>query len=256
VLGRERPSAAAGSGARLDLDLELDAGKKLRIVGAGLDTMLRGKLRVKTLPDGTLVAFGEIDASNGTYRAFGQKLEIDRGALIFNGPIDDPALDVLALRKNLAVEAGVALTGTLKTPLATLTSNPPVPDSEKLSWVVLGHGVSDASAADTALLQAAAATLFSGDGAMPISQRIAQGVGLDEISLRNTGERASAEASGRALALGKRLSDKLYLEYEYGLEAASHLVRLHYALTRALGIRIETTGSTSNVGVNYRKSWD
>jgi translocation and assembly module TamB len=91
---------------------------------------------------------------------------------------------------------------------------------------------------------------------MPISQRIAQGVGLDEISLRNTGERASAEASGRALALGKRLSDKLYLEYEYGLEAASHLVRLHYALTRALGIRIETTGSTSNVGVNYRKSWD
>jgi translocation and assembly module TamB len=141
-------------------------------------------------------------------------------------------------------------------PLARLTSNPPVPDPEKLSWVVLGHGVSDASAADTALLQAAAATIFSGDGGVPISQRIARGVGLDEISLKSTGESASEEASDRAVALGKRLSSKLYLEYEYGLEAASHLVRLHYALTRALGIRVETTGDTSNVGVNYRKSWD
>ncbi len=256
VLGRERSAPAPGASARLDLDLELDAGKKLRVVGAGLDTFLSGKLRVKTLPDGTLVAYGKIDATRGSYRAFGQKLEIERGALIFDGPLANPALDVLALRKNLPVEAGVELTGTLETPLASLTSQPPVPDSEKLSWLVLGHAVSDASAADTALLQAAAATLLSGDGALPIGQRIVQRVGLDEIALRETGDRASAEASGRAVALGKRLTDKLYVEYEYGLEAASHLVRLHYALTRALSVRAETTGETSNLGVNFRKSWD
>ncbi len=256
VLGRERTTPGAAASTRLDLDLELDAGNNLRIVGAGLDTFLRGKLRVKTLPDGTLVAFGKIDADRGTYRAFGQKLEIERGSLIFNGPLVDPALDVLALRKNLAVEAGVELTGTLKTPLANLTSRPPVPDSEKLSWLVLGHAASDASAADTGLLQAAAATLLSGDGAVPIGQRVAHGVGLDEIALRETGNRASAEASDRAVALGKRLTDNLYIEYEYGLEAASHLVRLHYTLTRALSVRAETTGETSDLGVNYRKSWD
>jgi translocation and assembly module TamB len=255
VLGSARPEQN-GDAARLELDLALDAGKDLRIVGAGLDTYLRGELRVQTQPDGKLVAFGEIDARRGTYRAFGQKLEIERGSLIFDGPVDDPALDVLALRKNLPVEAGVELTGTLKTPLARLVSNPPVPDSEKLSWLVLGHGVSDASAADTALLQAAAASLFGGDGAVPIGQRIARGVGLDEISLRSTGDQATSEAAGRAVALGKRLTDKLYLEYEYGFEAASHLVRLHYLLTRALSVRAETSGATSNVGLNFRKSWD
>ncbi|HEU4430115.1 MAG TPA: translocation/assembly module TamB domain-containing protein, partial [Myxococcota bacterium] len=255
VLGSERREAN-GDAPRLELDLALDAGRNLRIVGAGLDTYLRGQLRVQTLPDGKLVAFGEIDARRGTYRAFGQKLEIERGSLIFDGPVDDPALDVLALRKHLPVEAGVELTGTLKTPLARLTSNPPVSDSEKLSWLVLGHGVSDASAADTALLQGAAASLFGGDGAVPIGQRIARGVGLDEISLRSTGDLATTEAAGRAVALGKRLSDKLYLEYEYGFEAASHLVRLHYLLTRALSVRAETSGTTSNVGLNFRKSWD
>jgi len=256
VLGRERRTPGANADVRLDLDLELDAGEKLRVVGAGLDAILHGKLRVKTLPDGTLVAYGEIDTSRGTYRAFGQKLEIERGQLIFNGAFDDPALDVLALRKNLPVEAGVALTGTLKAPLAQLTSSPPVPDSEKLSWLMLGHGVSDASAADTALLQAATATIFSGDGAMPIDQRIAKGIGLDEISLRNTGSRASTEATDRAVALGKRLSDKAYVEYEYGLEAASHLVRLHYTLTQWFSVRVETTGDTANLGVNFRWNWD
>ena len=35
-----------------------------------------------------------------------------------------------------------------------------------------------------------------------------------------------------------------------------HGAELFVLLTRALGIRVETTGDTSNVGVNYRKSWD
>jgi hypothetical protein len=34
------------------------------------------------------------------------------------------------------------------------------------------------------------------------------------------------------------------------------LVRLHYALSRAFSVRAETTGETSNLGVNFRKSWD
>ena len=50
---------------------------------------------------------------DGTYIAFGQKLTIDRGRVIFDGPPDNPALDVVALRKNLAVEAGIEITGSL-----------------------------------------------------------------------------------------------------------------------------------------------
>ncbi len=255
VLGRTRPARYAGQ-ARLDLDLELDAGKRLRVVGEGLDTLLQGKLRVRTLPDGTLVAVGKIDTSRGTYIAFGQRLEIERGSLIFNGPLDDPALDVLALRKNQAVEAGVELSGTLRQPLARLTSQPPVPDSEKLAWLVTGHGVSDASAADTALLQAAASTLLRGDRAVPITRRIAQGVGLDEIAFRERGPTTPGEAATRAVAFGKRLTDSIYLEYEYGLEAATHVLRLQYALTRTFSLRAETDGTTGDVGVNYRRSWD
>ena len=37
----------------------------------------------------------------------------------FQGPIDDPALNILALRKGLAVEAGVEVTGTVRQPKST-----------------------------------------------------------------------------------------------------------------------------------------
>jgi len=50
---------------------------------------------------------GTIEAVRGTYTTFGQRLTIQRGRLTFDGPLDNPALDVLAVRKNLQVEAGL-----------------------------------------------------------------------------------------------------------------------------------------------------
>lgn len=252
VTGREREPARKLDPTLLELDVTLDAGKDLSVRGIGIDTALSGKLRVRSFPDGHLEARGKIDARNGTYRAFGQNLEIEHGQLLFDGPLDDPALDVLAFRRNLAVEAGVELTGTLRLPLARLVSRPPVPDSEKLSWLVLGHGVADASASDLGLLQTAATTVISGSEATPIGQRIARGIGLDEIAIRGSG----TELTTQAVAVGKRITRDLYVEYEYGLAVASHLVRLQYTLTRAFSLRAETSGETSSVGVSYRKSWD
>ncbi len=71
-------------------------------------------------------------------------------SLLFDGPVDNPALDVVALRKNIAVEAGVELTGTVKVPRVRLVSNPPVPDGEKLSWLLTGQGLDRANRADLA----------------------------------------------------------------------------------------------------------
>jgi translocation and assembly module TamB len=252
VAGRERGPARKLDPTLLDLDVALDAGNDLTVRGIGIDTTLDGKLRVRSFPDGHLEARGKINAVHGTYRAFGQNLEIERGELLFDGPLDDPALDVLAFRRNLPVEAGVELTGTLRLPLARLVSRPAVPDSEKLSWLVLGHGVADASASDLGLLQTAATTVLSGSEATPIGQRIARGVGLDELAIRGSG----TELTTQAVAVGKRITRDLYVEYEYGLAVASHLVRLQYTLTRTFSLRAETSGETSSAGVTYRKSWD
>jgi translocation and assembly module TamB len=255
VLGRPRQQSQSAvpvsfQTTLLDLDLALDAGEHMHVIGAGVNTDLRGKVNLKTNARGVLEARGVLNSIRGEYFAFGQRLAIDRGRLIFDGPIDNPALDIVATRRNLAVAAGVEVTGNVRVPNVRLISDPPVSDSEKLAWLTLGHGLQDATGADLALLQAAASALIGRGSTIPVTQRIARQLGLDELSLKGGGQ-----ASGQVVAFGKRLSDKLYVEYQQGLAATSTVLRFSYALTRSLSVRLET-GLTNSLGFYFTRSYD
>jgi translocation and assembly module TamB len=161
------------------------------------------------------------------------------------------------LRPNLQVQAGVAVTGTVRVPRVQLTSEPPVPEGEILSWLVLGQGLDRTSTADTAALQAAAATLF-GRGRMPIGTSIAQSIGLDDIAIqggRGTSTAGASGAAGQVIAVGKRLSDNLYIVFEQGLSVANNALKIEYALTRSITLRAEA-GLISGVGIHYRRSFE
>jgi translocation and assembly module TamB len=243
----------------LTVDLTLDLGDRLTFSGEGIETGLSGVVQVTTGPRG-LLGRGTIRTVRGTYFAFGQQLTIDRGQLVFDGPLDNPGLDIVALRKNLAVEAGVTITGTVKVPVIQLTSNPPVPDSEKLSWLVLGQALDGSSGGDLAALQAASAVLLGPRG-KPVSATIAQRIGLDDISVRSASATAgraqpgTTGAEGQVVAVGKRLTDRLSLVYEQGLSLANNTLRLEYELTRSLRLRAEA-GTISGIGIFFRRSFD
>jgi translocation and assembly module TamB len=250
ILGQSR---AKEERARLPvaLDVQLDLGNDLEIRVQGLEGKLTGRAQLATNRDGELRAYGRLTTVNATFFAYGQKLEVDPGVLLFDGPIDNPSLQITAWRRNQAVEAGVQLTGTARAPRLQLVSQPPVPEGERLSWLVLGRPPSDATQADLGLLQAAAGALLSRGDAMPMDRRLARAVGLDEVSLRGTGE-----VQDRVVAFGKRLSDRLYISYEQGLGAvATNLVKLDLSLTQRLSLRAET-GTSSGLGFFYRFSWD
>ncbi len=257
IVGRPRqppPQSALGD-LPLKLDVQVDLGSNFKFSGDGLDTALSGKVRVATLPDGSLTGFGTIQAINGTYFALGQKLTIDHGQLIFDGPLDNPALDVVALRKNLAVEAGVEVTGTARFPRVRLVSNPPVPDNEKLAWLITGQGLNRASGGDLAALSAASAALL-GRGQRPLNQQIASRVGLDDISFGDSSvTTATGVTRGQVVTFGKRLSDRLTLVYEQGLTVATNALRIEYALSRTLTLRAEA-GVVGSFGIYYRRSFD
>jgi translocation and assembly module TamB len=242
----------------LTLNVDVDFGHNLTFEGSGLTTSLEGSVRVTTAPDGHLNGRGTITAAHGTYFAFGQKLTIDRGRLFFDGALDNPALDVVALRKNLAVEAGVEVTGTVKVPRVRITSNPPVPENEALAWLITGEGLGAGSRTDYAALSAASAALFS-RGGKPITTEIAQTMGLDDITVRGGGigggGGSAAGTTGQVIVFGKRISDRLTLGYEQGLSIAANALRLEYSLSNTLTLRAEA-GTVSGVGVYYRRTYD
>jgi translocation and assembly module TamB len=241
----------------LTLNVDVDFGRNLTFEGSGLTTSLEGSVRITTAADGHLNGRGTITAAHGTYFAFGQKLTIERGRLFFDGALDNPALDVVALRKNLAVEAGVEVTGTVKVPRVRITSNPPVPENEALAWLITGEGLGAGSRTDYAALSAASAALFA-HGGKPITTQIAQSMGLDDITVRGGGiggGTVSGATTGQVIVFGKRISDRLTLGYEQGLSIAANALRLEYTLSNTLTLRAEA-GTVSGVGVYYRRTYD
>ncbi|MBU1666514.1 MAG: translocation/assembly module TamB domain-containing protein, partial [Gammaproteobacteria bacterium] len=252
VLGREpeRGSATKGLPYAVELDLDLDLGDRFFLKGRGLDAQLGGALKLTGRQGLPLRANGGIRVVKGAYAAYGQRLEIERGLLNFQGPLDNPGLNILAMRKNQEVEAGVAITGSAQAPVVRLASNPTVPDSEKLSWLVLGHGISDAGSKEFDALQLAAGALLGAGESVTLQQRIAHAAGLEEVSLKGAGTLESS-----VLTLGKRLSSRAYLSYEQGLTGSAALVKINYTLSRRLSLRTQA-GTTPAVDLFYTFSFD
>jgi translocation and assembly module TamB len=181
--------------------------------------------------------------------AFGQKLDLERGRLIFDGSIDNPALDIRAMRKMSGVAAGVELAGTLHKPFVRVVSEPAMSENEALSWLILGHGPGDATGADLSMLPLAAAALLGQDGAG--TGGVAQKFGLDSIGLRG----GSGTTGGQFVTFGKRIADNINVAYEQSLGAMANVLKLELNLTRRVLLRAET-GETSGLGIFYRWAFD
>jgi translocation and assembly module TamB len=216
------------------LALDLDLGQKLRVRGRGLDTGLRGSVRIVN-PGGRLDVRGTINAQEGTYAAYGQKLSIERGIVAFAGPPDDPRLNILALRPNTDTRVGVAITGTLLTPRVRLFSDPEMSDTDKLSWLVLGRATDGLGRTDTALLQRAAVALLSGEGEAP-TDALMRNLGIDELSLKQS----DGDVRETVISLGKQLSRRWYLGYERGVNSTAGTWQLIYRIAQRFTLRAQS----------------
>ncbi len=211
-------------------------------------------------------ATGSIRARDGRFDAYGQQLSIERGVLTFQGLLDNPALDVRAVRKGLAVEAGVQISGTAQRPIVRLVSDPDLPDAEKLTWLVLGHGPDQMSAGDATVLLSAAGGLLGNDSGNLV-QKLKSTFGFDEFGVRQgdiggTGSRqpssrvagSSVDTTGstgnQILSVGKRLSSNAVLSYEQSLGKAESIVKLTVSLTRQVSV-IGRAGSDNALDIFY-----
>jgi translocation and assembly module TamB len=252
VSGRNDQEGVSAQHARnaLGFDMALDLGDSFYLKGKGLDAQLGGAVRLKGVNGALPSSSGTIQVIKGDYAAYGQRLVIDRGILNFQGPVDNPGLNIVATRKNLEVQAGVAITGSAQSPRVKLVSTPSVPDSEKLSWLVLGRGMDTANGQDFSALQLAAGILLPAGESVTLQQRIARSAGLEEISLKGSGSLEST-----VLTLGKRLSARAYLSYERGLAGAESLAKIDYSLTPRWLVPGQA-GTTPAVDLFYTLSFD
>jgi len=251
VVGQPPREPTAAQRIPLQLDLKLDLGDDFLFKGAGLDARLGGQLRVFTV-EGVLRGEGRIRVEAGRYSAYAQTLDIERGELSFVGPIDNPGLDVLAVRKTTTVKAGVQVRGTVQRPVVTLYSDPPLPDTEKLSWLVLGHGLEGGSQQEFALMQIAAGALLSQAESVSVQAQLAETLRIDSFGVR-AGE--GEDLATTVVSVGKRISSRVTLSYEQSLDGLNQVVKVLYQLSPR--VRFETqTGQQSSFDVFYTREYD
>ena len=257
-----------------NLDIDADLGGNFHFRGAGVESRLAGSVRIRAENNQSPRATGSIQTVDGQYDAYGQKLAIDRGIINFQGLIDNPGLNIRALRKNLEVEAGVEVGGTVQRPLVRLISEPNVPDAEKLSWLVQGRGLAGSAGADGALLLSAARTILGGgDSGGGVIRQLQNAFGIDVFGISSgsldgsavnqpTSRVASARgfdgggqtASGQIISVGKRLSSNALISYEQSMGSTESIVKLTVDLTQRLSL-IGRTGTTNAIDLFYSFSF-
>ena len=240
IIGKE---AAGRSGPPTRVNATLDLGDHFYIRASGFEGRLAGRLIMHGEPGELMHVTGSIAAQDAVFDAYGQRLQVERGIVNFQGPLDDPGLNILALRKGLEVEAGVEVTGTVRHPLVRLVSTPDVPDAEKLSWIVLGR-VPDTSGVDSSLLLAAAGSILGGQS----SSQLGKTLGIDQFSLsQQTGEDSQQV---QKLTVGKQLSSRARISYEQSLNVAGSVTIFSYTLTPRITI-VTRTGTEDALDIFY-----
>ena len=239
-----------------ELAITLDLGPDFRIQGRGISTRLAGTLQLRSTAGSNDAPrlTGEVRTIQGSYKAYGQQLDIEQGVLRFIGAYDNPALDILAIRPNLSQRVGVQITGTALAPRVRLYSEPELAEAEKLAWLVLGRSGANGGA-EAAVLQQAALALLGGNG-QGAAGGFASRLGLDELSFAGRSIKADGTTtSGATVTLGKRLSRNFYVAYERSLAGTLGTFSIFYDLSQRFTLRART-GEQSAVDLIFTYSYD
>ncbi|RDI97814.1 pathogenicity protein [Dyella solisilvae] len=229
-------------------------GEQAHVVGMGLDGKLRGQVVVSERPGRTTTGQGQVEVS-GTYTAYGQALQIDRGQLLFaSTPIDNPGLNIRAIRRlnpnatiDTGQQVGLNVTGTAQRPVLTVFSQPVMEQSDALSYLITGRPLSQLRSGEGSTVNAAAQALGSATGNL-LAKSIGQRLGIDDIGVSSS----DALNGGSAFTVGKFLSPRLYLSYGVALFDPGQVITLRYHFSRNWNLEAQSATSFNRATLNYR----
>lgn len=222
-----------------ETDVRLLLGDQVLVKMFGLDARLGGELRLSGIEGRHLSGHGQIEIVDGAFSTYGVKLGIERGRAVFaGGRLDNPAIDILALRPLGEVRAGVRISGSARTPEVKLYSEPKMADTEILSYIVLGRPVGEAGGELNLLMVAVGGLLSAGDSAV-LRNRLQSQLGIDTLELGSE----TGQTEDTVLRLGKYLTPDLYVSYGYSLFQRQSQLGLRYRLT-------DNWEAESNLGID------
>ncbi|MGR6862680.1 translocation/assembly module TamB domain-containing protein [Aliivibrio salmonicida] len=216
----------------------------------GLEGGLIGKLNITQKNKGPFIT-GEVNIKDGTYRSFGQDLEITKGKILFNGPADQPYVDIEAIRNpnntRDDVTAGVRVNGPADAPKIEIFSSPSMPQANALSYLLRGQDIGSdtgGNAMTTTLIGLSLAK--SGK----VVGEIGQAFGVQDLQLDTAG---SGEES--QVTISGYIAPDLQVKYGVGIFNSLGEFTLRYRILSDLYIEA-VSGVDGAVDLIYQFSFD
>jgi len=266
--GERAPEAAAPEGAFAPVALDVKIvvpdnlvirGKSLRPggpTGAALgdvNATIGGEVEVRKNAGAPVTLLGSVHPVRGTYEFQGRRFDLVRGGHVrFTGDTRiNPILDISATRliPNTGVEARVRVTGTMVAPELTLTSNPPLEESDILALIVFNRPVNELGTGERSSLAATAGGIATGFVAAPLGESIGKALDLDLFEITTSTE---AGDLGAGVTLGQQVGDRAFLklQQQFGDRNVTEFL-LEYQLNKFLRLQAtvapETTGSANRL---------
>jgi translocation and assembly module TamB len=215
-----------------------------------MNVTVGGNLDITKQPDAPIILLGSIDTVRGTYQFQGRRFDFVRGGTIrFIGEPDiNPILDVSATRTipSTGIEARVHITGTVRKPELSLTSTPPLDESDILSLIVFNRPVNELGSGERASLATTAGGIATGFIAAPLGQSIGKALDLDQFEITTTTDEG---ALGAGLTVGQQFGDRMFfrLRQQWGERTTTEFM-LEYQLTDFLRVQGSGAPESTNAG--------
>lgn len=240
IVGVEREEPVVRS---LNMDVNVRVGDdRVTFDAFGVTGDLEGSLRIANDMD----TRGTLQLVDGQYEAYGQELELRRARLLFVGNLTQPYLDIEAVRTVDTVVAGIRLSGPVQSPETEVFSNPDMPQTDALSYVILGRAPQ--SRGDEGQMSRAALSLGLTQ-ANKVTGKIGEEFGIRQLTLEaeGSGEQTSVVASGY-------LTDELSVRYGVGIFEPITTVALRYDLGRYFYLEA-ASGLAASLDIFYTRDF-
>jgi translocation and assembly module TamB len=245
IVGNTDVSSDQTSETQIFADVNLVLGDGVKFDGFNIKGDLTGQLRLREDPAQPLRADGNIQIQGGSYSTYGQQFSIDPGRLIFNGPIDNPTLNVRASRKISENLVGVQIGGTAKNLSSSLYSSPVLAPTETIALLITGRPLSNATSGDGAVLLSAVTSLGL-NKTTGLTQRLQNTFGLDVFTISS-----EEEFEDSALTIGKYLSSKIFISYAQDLFTPNSSASLDYFFSNKIRINAKS-GANRSMDIFYQ----
>jgi autotransporter translocation and assembly factor TamB len=255
VVGRaapppEAPAPPVVDALTLELDVRLGDDAIVRRADARID--LGGRLRVTKAPDGPLLVFGDLRLERGWAEFQGRRFTVTPSAIHFDGPPDRPSLDVTATSQVGEYEVTVRVSGPVEKPLLTLSSEPPLPESDVLAVLVFGSPAQDLGQNQQAELQQRAIGLATNYAAGGLTRSFRETLGLDLFNVA-----VGSGSTPGEIRIGRYVTDDVFVSIaqEFG-SRVGQVASIAYRLRPRISVRLSTsTAGSSAVDVLWHRRY-